>query len=169
MNNGFNMVNGRTAFTLLELTITMLIVGIVCMAAIPKLQQSLDQQRIDSARAQFFAELQNYRSVAMRENRRIRITPSLNTLSFAVARYNSAGTLISTETVNLASTNTPDATFDLFSAPPNAYIEFNHRGENSAPSGDVSLLSSGSVARIRFKSGGKTKIYQISASLAPLP
>lgn len=49
----------RNAFTLLDLTITILILGIVAAMALPKFAQSLDQIRVDSA-ARFIAADLNY-------------------------------------------------------------------------------------------------------------
>lgn len=51
--------NRRNAFTLLDLTITILILGIVAAIALPKFAQSLDQIRVDSA-ARFIAADLNY-------------------------------------------------------------------------------------------------------------
>lgn len=159
----------RNAISMLELIISITIVGIVCAAAFPRLQASIEGQRIEASSRQFFTELQHCRSLAMRENRRIRITPSTGSFSYQIRRYSASGTLLSTETVNLSSEASPPATISSFSAPPNAYIDINHRGEVSNPSGDTTGLTAGSIAVIRFQSGSTLRTFQISPSLAPLP
>jgi prepilin-type N-terminal cleavage/methylation domain-containing protein len=163
------MHRNRSGFSMLEMTITTMIIGILCVAAVPKLQQSLEGQRVEAASRQFFAELQSCRSIAIRENRRIRVMPTTGSFAYQIRRFTAAGAVLSTETVNLSTTAQNVATFDAFSAPPNAYLEINHRGEISAASGDTSGLVAGSIASVRFRSGSRTKTVQISPAFAPLP
>jgi len=159
----------RQAVSMLELIISVTILGIICAAAVPRLQESIDGQNIEASSRQFFTELQHCRSLAMRENRRIRITPTIGSLAFQLRRYSSTGTLLSTETLNLSSEDSPPATISFFSAPPKTHLEINHRGEVSNPSGVTTGLISGSIAIIRFQSGSRVRTFQISPSLAPLP
>lgn len=163
------MNRDRTAFTMLELMISLTIIGIVSAAAIPIVHASIRGQRIEAASRQFIAELQHCRSIAINENRRIRFTPTTNSLAYQLQRYTASGTLASTTTVNLSTTAQTPVIIDTFSAPPNTYLEINHRGEISAPSGDVSGLTAGSIARVVFRSGGVTKTVQISPSFTALP
>lgn len=163
------MISKRAAFTLLELTIVAMIVGIICAAAVPKMQAALEGQRLEAATRQFFAELQYCRSLAMRENRRIQIEPVIGSFAYKIRRYNSSGSLIGTDTIQLHSEATPSVVISSFSAPPNSFLDITHRGETQPPSGDVSAISSGSIAVIKFTSGSRSKTIQISPALIPLP
>jgi type II secretory pathway pseudopilin PulG len=167
---GLNIMHHhRLGLTILEIIITTMIIGIICVAAVPRLQTSLEGQNIEAASRQFFAELQSCRSVAIRENRRIRIAPTIGEFAYGIRRFSASGTLLSTQSINLSSTGQPIVTFEAFSAPPNNFIEINHRGEIAAPSGDTSGLITGSIAAVRFRSGNSTKTFQISPAFTPLP
>lgn len=166
---GWKMTSKRAAYSLLELTITTMIIGILCAVALPSLQRSTEGRNIEAASRQFFAELQACRSLALRENRRIQIEPTIGRLSFSIRRLSTTGTTLSTEVVNLSSGSTPIAVISTFSAPPNTFIDINHLGEINGPTGNVSQLTTGSIAFINFTSGTQTKTVQISHSLTPLP
>lgn len=167
---GFNIMHHhRLGLTILEMIITTMIIGIICVAAVPRLQTSLEGQSIEAASRQFFAELQSCRSLAIRENRRIRVAPNIGGFAYGIRRLNASGTVLSTENINLSSTGQITVTFDAFSAPPNTFIEINHRGEIAPPSGDTSSLVTGSIASVRFRSGSSTKTFQISPAFTPLP
>jgi type II secretory pathway pseudopilin PulG len=167
---GLNVMHHhRLGLTILEIIITTMIIGIICVAAVPRLQTSLEGQSIEAASRQFFAELQSCRSLAIRENRRIRVAPTIGDFAYLIRRFNASGAVLSTETINLSSTGQLTVTFDAFSAPPNTFIEINHRGEIAPPSGDTSSLVTGSIASVRFRSGSSTKTFQISPAFTPLP
>lgn len=163
------MYRNRAAFTILELMISLAIIGIVSAAAIPILHANIRGQRLEAASRQFIAELQHCRSVAIRENRRVRFNPVANTFSYQLQRYTASGSLASTTTINMSTTAQNVAIIESFFAPPNTYIEINHRGEINAPSGDVSALAAGSVARVVLRTNGQTKTLQISPSFIALP
>ncbi len=158
----------QKGFTLTEVLVVVLIIGIVSATAVPRLQRSIAASTTETLSQQFFAELQSYRTLAMRENRRIRIHPIPGTQRLTVSRIAVDGSHIKTE-VDIAKSASATTIFQSFNAPPNEYIEFTHRGEIAAPSGNLSELVPGSIGVVIFHNGEVERKYHISPNLTPLP
>jgi prepilin-type N-terminal cleavage/methylation domain-containing protein len=151
-------------FTLMELTVTLLIVGIASTAAIPLLQQSMENRNLNIASQRILSELQSLRNTAQLENRRIRVTPIQNKFAFTISRLNPAGNILSTSVLDLSQTSTPIASFRLFVGPQDTHIEFNHLGEVSPPI-PGRFSNAACIAQITLSSGSSTTILDISSNL----
>jgi prepilin-type N-terminal cleavage/methylation domain-containing protein len=151
-------------FTLLELTVTLLILGILAASGIPLVQRSMEKQNLNVATQRILSELQSLRNSAQLENCRIRVTPNLNQLSFTVVRYNSSGGTISTSTLELSDTTSPIAQISSFTGPVDAFIEFTYLGDILPPA-PRRFTNSHCVAQFTLISGESTASIDLNTNL----
>lgn len=151
-------------FTLIEVTVSLLIIGILAAAAMPMLQRSFQQQNLNVATQRIVSELQSLRNAAQIENRRIRVTPIVNELAFSVSRFDSAGTLISTVTIDLSYTQSPIAQISSFTGPADSFIEFTHLGDVLPPA-PKRFTNSACVAEFTLTCGPSTMDIQLNTNM----
>lgn len=67
-----------TGWTLLELTVTLAVLGILCAIALPSFRQTLDRQRASSARQVLISHLAMARLAAIQRNEPVLVCPSVD-------------------------------------------------------------------------------------------
>jgi prepilin-type N-terminal cleavage/methylation domain-containing protein len=151
-------------FTLIEVTVSLLIIGILAATAMPMLHRSIQQQNLNIATQRIVSELQSLRNAAQIENRRIRVTPIADQLAFSVSRYNSTGTVVSTTTLDLSATQSPIAQISSFMGPSDSFIEFTHLGDVLPPA-PRRFENSACVAQFTLTSGQSTVDIQLNTNM----
>jgi prepilin-type N-terminal cleavage/methylation domain-containing protein len=84
----------REGFTLIEALVVIAIIGVVSMIAVPQMGILVDRYRLDGAARLIWADLQNARITAIKENRSIRAEFDFLAHSYSVTRVDTGETIL---------------------------------------------------------------------------
>lgn len=84
----------KTGFTLVESVVAVAIIGIVSAIAIPQMRTLMDRYRLDGAVRLIWADLQNARMTAIKENRSIRAEFDFLAHTYSISRVDTGENIL---------------------------------------------------------------------------
>ncbi len=141
----------RSGFSLIEVSLALIVLGVITLIAMPRVGQSIARHRLDRATAQVASDLENAFAIAQREGKPIRLSCSCDS-----GRYQLTDP--SGRTVRLSRALTADSSYAVqslvFSTTP--VDIFPSRTASSADT--VTISSGGSARRIVMTTSGEVRI-----------